>query len=99
MAVAADGCAFSWGRGCEGQLGLGNREDVVVPSLVSFNEDGSQRSEAADGLPSKGVPASLRPKREVAGVAAGRLHSVLWDSNGRVYTAGCNDDGQVRVVM
>ena len=37
VVVSGKGDLYAWGRGSEGRLGLGNEEDVCVPTEVKFH--------------------------------------------------------------
>ena len=47
--LTADGLAFVCGRGFDGQLGVGNKEDRVVPTLVRGELEGRKVLQVAAG--------------------------------------------------
>lgn len=60
VAIAGDGCVFSWGRGMFGRLGTGSEADELFPVRVNFDCPGRSKEE----------------RLKFVGVAAGAYHSL-----------------------
>ncbi len=74
---------FSWGQCATGQLGHGGIEDVKVYQPRAVTE-----------WP---LDSETEPDVEAVSVAGGEGHSVMLSSDGKVFTCGSNDFGQVRI--
>ena len=79
LAVTTTGQVFAWGRNAVGQLGDGTPEDKSKPTLISF----------ADG------PNGLIDGETMRDVVAGGEYSHAVTTNGRVYSWGSNNRGQL----
>jgi alpha-tubulin suppressor-like RCC1 family protein len=84
LALSEDGDVFAWGRGDVNQLG------VEITALCK-DEVGFVALEPVlmSGIKCAGV--------KVKGLACGEAHSLILDSDGKVYSFGWGDDGQLGV--
>lgn len=77
-AVVEGGALFCWGRNGEGQLGLGDLEDRLVPTLVA----------------NANVEGSIVPLPRMRSVTTGYNHTCALSEGGVAYCWGRNDYGQ-----
>ncbi|CEM01775.1 unnamed protein product [Vitrella brassicaformis CCMP3155] len=86
LALAEDGSVFTWGLGQDGQLGLGSRDDVLEPQPMDY----------LNSLPPPfPPPPQPSPPARVKQVAAGQLFSAAVTTDGRLFTWGSDDYGQL----
>ncbi|KAL2830732.1 regulator of chromosome condensation 1/beta-lactamase-inhibitor protein II [Aspergillus pseudoustus] len=72
---------FAFGSNGSGQLGIGHDEDVSFPTRCKFEDsDGDAIDENRD--------------TSVARIVAGGNHTLVLLADGRVYAAGCDEDGR-----
>lgn len=79
LALAGDGCVYSWGRGTFGRLGTGSEEDVFFPVRIAFGSSNGSESE----------------RLKFVGIAAGSYHSLALSDDGFVWSWGYNIYGQL----
>ncbi|OJI86169.1 hypothetical protein ASPTUDRAFT_115811 [Aspergillus tubingensis CBS 134.48] len=75
---------YAFGSNGSGQLGLSHTEDVSVPTKCLFDDEQYHRTASSS---SSNTPTISR-------IAAGGNHTLVLFSDGRVYAAGCNEDGR-----
>ena len=81
---------YAWGRGTEGQLGLGNKHDHNSPQRVPLDYKVVSISTGRQHRSAVHIFVWLRVV-----LLSGWCHSVVVDSAGKVYTTGCGEDGQL----
>lgn len=69
LAIAGDGCVYSWGRGMFGRLGTGSEADELFPVRVNFDSPGRSKEE----------------RLKFVGVAAGAYHSLALAGYGFIH--------------
>jgi hypothetical protein len=69
LAIAGDGCVYSWGRGMFGRLGTGSEADGLFPVRVNFDSRGRSKEE----------------RLKFVGVAAGAYHSLALAGYGFIH--------------
>ena len=84
-AVVKDGELYTFGLGKNGQLGSGNKMDVLVPTQVNIQAYG--RDYRRRGLRVERV--------KVRSVSCGLLHSAMVSAGGVLYTCGLNLRGEL----
>ncbi|PWY72052.1 alpha-tubulin suppressor protein Aats1 [Aspergillus eucalypticola CBS 122712] len=77
---------YAFGSNGSGQLGLSHTEDVSVPTKCLFDDDQYHTTTASSSS------CSITPT--ISRIAAGGNHTLVLFSDGRVYAAGCNEDGR-----
>ncbi|KAI9368499.1 regulator of chromosome condensation 1/beta-lactamase-inhibitor protein II [Aspergillus egyptiacus] len=80
---------FAFGSNGSGQLGIGHNEDVSVPTGCLFEDEERGNKPRDDESGSRG---------RVARIVAGGNHTLVQLDDGRVYAAGCNEDGRCGVL-
>lgn len=83
LCTAGDGNLFGWGANSAGQLGLGDRKNRDALALITISTTGQQTVAPSQLLPPHGA------------LAAGDAFSVVRTADGRVFTAGSNNHGQL----
>ncbi|RAH59641.1 alpha-tubulin suppressor protein Aats1 [Aspergillus piperis CBS 112811] len=82
---------YAFGSNGSGQLGLSHTEDVSIPTKCLFDDD-QQQQQHHPTASSSSSSASNTPT--ISRIAAGGNHTLVLFSDGRVYAAGCNEDGR-----
>ncbi|KAL3447495.1 putative alpha-tubulin suppressor protein Aats1 [Aspergillus insuetus] len=77
---------YAFGSNGSGQLGIGHDEDVSFPTRCIF-EDVDTDADTTDA-------SSGNHDTSVARIVAGGNHTLVLLGDGRVYAAGCNEDGR-----
>ncbi|KAL4917315.1 regulator of chromosome condensation 1/beta-lactamase-inhibitor protein II [Aspergillus aurantiobrunneus] len=78
---------FAFGSNGSGQLGIGHAEDVSVPTRCLFEDSLSSSSKQPESH-------SSNQTARVSRIVAGGNHTLVLLDDGRVYAAGCNEDGR-----
>ncbi|KAM3270288.1 ultraviolet-B receptor UVR8 isoform X1 [Capsicum chacoense] len=106
-AVSEDGELYGWGWGRYGNLGLGDRNDRLVPEKVSANVDACsyvQQEESRQGVMLYEAPTEkswlivtheLLKGEKMFMVACGWRHTICVSSSGALYTYGWSKYGQL----
>lgn len=82
-AIMQPGDILVWGNGRQGRLGLGDEEDVYVPTLLKYFSKHTIGNR------------EIEKTSIIHQVSAGFSHSACVDTNGRVYTWGDGGDGRL----
>ncbi|EED20576.1 alpha-tubulin suppressor protein Aats1, putative [Talaromyces stipitatus ATCC 10500] len=80
---------FALGSNGSGQLGIGHRDDVSVPTECLFDED-TKTSNENSITASQGIGEGR--ERKVKRIVCGGNHTIILLEDGAVYAAGLNDD-------
>jgi alpha-tubulin suppressor-like RCC1 family protein len=84
LALTSDGFVWAWGNNASGELGDGTTKNRVEPGRVRAPHDGRRHSEIAAAYLSG-----------IVAIAAGQTFSLALDVEGRVWSWGSNNQGQL----